>query len=398
MLQSCGLNARLLFPILLATAALAAPKLQAAQPATTASDKPESLAQRRLDAQAQVDDQMRGLTSLGRQDLRDVIAFTIRGTKLAVSTSMPATGTDFDEVKIRQLPGQSRIRVQYLDPQHAIPGDSRRFIQMEYFLLHAPGIVFIHDEFLSDPDLLNISEDLDYNDGSARSVQLVQAAADGPQAVKLYVQDFPPNDQGKLTKFELAAPSVTSMCWQNPRQTNDYLRPIFRRLDQEAAVFAVSRRAAWQVVAADDHPDPDTVAATNAIIANLGAESFSQRERAAADLRKLGQAAAIYLMNDPPANLSLEQEMRVDLFLVPYRPLSPADAQRLANDKTFLIDCLYNNDPALRRLIVNRLENITGRHIDFHPPPQSPDAAVAALFDQLIGPATRPAATQKDSQ
>ena len=358
-------------------------------PARGDGEKPETLAQRRQDAQRQVADQMRGLTSLGEQDMEEVLSFSIQGTKIVATTSMPATGPDFDAVKVRHLSGQSRVRVQYGDGRTGVASDRRRFIQMEYFDMQAPGTVLVHDQLLSDPDLLNISEDLDYNDGSARSVQLVQSAAEGPEAIKLYVEDFPPNDQGKMGKYELSAPSFTAMCWEHPGEANEYLRPIFRRLGEEAALFAVGPRAAWQVMADDRPVDPATAAATDAVMKDLGAESFSQRERAAAELRKLGEKAAIYLMKQRPGNLSLEQEMRVDLFLVPYRPLSADQVTRLGRDPTFLIDCLYNNDAALKKLIVRRLEKITGREIDFDAVSKSNDAAVASLIDRVVGSSTR---------
>src|SRR5580658_1779630 len=214
--------------------------------AGAADDKAESLDQRRQDARAEVDQQMQGLTFLGEHDLKEVVSFSVEGTKLVPSTAMPATGPYFGAVKIRQLPGDARVRVQYIGGQRPIGGldNGRRFFQMDYFDLTVPGTVEVHDQILSGPEPVNVAEDTEFLDGRRRTVQLVQAGPEGPEALRLYVQDFPVSDSDKITEYKVFAPSVTALCWDHPREADEYLRPMFRRLGQEIVLFGVDPKAA----------------------------------------------------------------------------------------------------------------------------------------------------------
>lgn len=62
--------------------------------------------------------------------------------------------------------------------------------------------------------------------------------------------------------------------------------------------------------------------------------------------------------------LSLEQNLRLDEVISRFKPLREAEAERLRNDGQFLLDCLYGDDPSIRRLALQRLREIVDKPID----------------------------------
>jgi hypothetical protein len=177
----------------------------------------------------------------------------------------------------------------------------------------------------------------------------------------------------------------------HPSEVNTYLRPIFRMLGQEQTVFQVDPKTAYQVFSPAWKTDAATIAATDAAVAGLRADSYSDREAAMNRLRRLGEPAALYLMNVDSRSWSIEQAMRVDLFLAPYLPLNDQTAAQLRTDPDFLLDCLYDSEAQIRRLALDQLRDVTGKSIDLNP-----DLSGRALVDAVtkLRLAISPAATQ----
>jgi hypothetical protein len=159
---------------------------------------------------------------------------------------------------------------------------------------------------------------------------------------------------------------------------------------------------AWQVLAGNDRPDPQLTERVKAILAKLDADDFRVRENALEELKKLGQPAASVLSKMDRSKLSLQQSSGVESFLSESAPLAPSESAHLADDRDFLLDVLYNDDPALVKLAIERLSKAAGRSIAFNvkADPAARAEAIAKLREEVV-PSTlpkAPAASQPTSR
>jgi hypothetical protein len=239
---------------------------------------------------------------------------------------------------------------------------------------------------------------------TARVLGSVQLIEDGPQSplgaanaqnpVRLFVHRINELTQQEEVKLKLTAPTFSALVQAHPAECEQYLRPIFRELDQESAVFAPTLTAAWQVLADDVTPDPTVAARVEAALTELDSDDFQRREAASHALRKLGEPAALVLMKRDRKKLSLAQSSAVDTFLAGYLPLSPPAARQLGGDIGFLLDTQYCDSPQLRTLAAERMKKLLGRPDGIDP--LAPDATrlaqVARARAALLGapPATSP--------
>jgi hypothetical protein len=206
------------------------------------------------------------------------------------------------------------------------------------------------------------------------SVQLIQDAPPSPgdpppstDPVRLFItRDNDVTDQSEVN-MKLAGPTFVELCRDHPLEMQQYLRPIFHDLGQEATVFAPNPAAVWQSLAEDWKPDDALSQRVRAAIAKFDAEDFQERQSASHDLREIGEPAALTLMQMDRSKMSPGQSSGIDTFLAPYLPLSPQDAKRLGKDVTFLLDGQYCSDLPLRKIAAARLAKLTGKPIGFDP-------------------------------
>jgi hypothetical protein len=268
-------------------------------PAAALAQSPPDIAALKQAAAQQVEQEMHGLPSLGVRDLGDVISIHVERGKLVPTTSLPVTGPASHTITLSGLSGVARVQV--LGSETVRTAGAKKFLQLYYRDLNvaapAAGEAAPIDEYTEitcTPESVLVFQGGDEPDGGVWSVQLVQTAADGPRAVTLYIQlpgGKPPRRFSDATVADLAI--------DYPKEVDAYLRPIFRLFHQEQAAFAVDPKAAYQVLGDLWKTDPPTLAAVNrvsadadAAVAALGADSYADREAAAAKLKALGQPAA----------------------------------------------------------------------------------------------------------
>lgn len=174
------------------------------------------------------------------------------------------------------------------------------------------------------------------------------------------------NDGGPdgFININLAEKDFSTLRRLHHAETERWLRPILRELHQESA-FAADPAAAWQILL-DDWPANDSLSATvSEKIRALDADNFHVRQKAANDLEKLGRDGAQALLKLDRSGLTSEQNLRIDEVIARFKPLTDAEAKRLAADPGFLLDCLYGDDAIVRKLALARLSRLTKRKIDF---------------------------------
>jgi hypothetical protein len=263
-------------------------------------------------------------------------------------------------VKLTDMPGIATLQIGVSVKTRF---DPRQFMQFNYCDPSEPGTILVRTQVDCNPEFVHVSQERELPTDLPWSVQFVQADQAGPQAVTLYLQIPSAAQQSLLSTRKLTAGSLAELTREHPAEINAYLRPIFRLLKSEPTVFRVDEKAAFQVLADLSRDDPATIAAADRAVADLGADSYPDREAAMARLAALGEPAALYLMRARPHDLRPEQAMRLDLFLAPYRPLDDLLVRRMKSQADFLLDCLYCDDPAIQRLALEQLSRVTGRTI-----------------------------------
>jgi hypothetical protein len=160
----------------------------------------------------------------------------------------------------------------------------------------------------------------------------------------------------------LSAGSFEELLRKYPGPTAKYLAPVFRDFGQDAAVFAVDPRVAWQLF--PDAVDPDEAMASRvlALLDRLNVDDFRQREAAAVELAELGGPAMLVLGELDRATLTGEQNARIDTLLAGYRRLDAAEAAALLEDPEFLLRCFtYCEDRPARAAAARALGQVLAR-------------------------------------
>jgi hypothetical protein len=334
--------------------------------ATTQPLTPQQiLAEARASARINIEREMKGLASLGRRSLGQVIRFKLQDECLYPLCDLNVSDDAPYRVQLNELPGMTKVQVLTNRTLHSA-GD-QRLPQFYYRDVSVPGQIVVYTEVTSTLSYIFVSQSGESLDQSW-SVQLRQPDVDGPpESVSLYIQIVPETTGADSLNEHVTALSLGDLCRTHPSETDQYVRPMFRLLRQEQSVFIVDERTAYQVFSPDLKTDLRIAAATDAAVGGLRADSYAEREAAMNALRRLGEPAAIYLMNTHSRPWSVEQAMRVDLFLAPYRPLSDEIADQCRSDPDFLLDCLYGSDVPIHRLALNQLRIVAGNKINFDP-------------------------------
>jgi hypothetical protein len=247
-----------------------------------------------------------------------------------------------------------------------------------------PGSMSIFTTISSIDGRVQLSRDFESSNvlGSTQLIQDAPAMPGEPSQdidpVRLFITRTNQVTQQPEVNLKLSAPTFVALCRAHPAETQEYLRPIFHDLGQEAAVFSPDPAAVWQVLADDWKPDDALNNSVDEAIAKFNAEDFRVRQSAAHSLHELGEPAALALMHTDRSKFSAAQSSGVDTFLAPYLPLSPDEATRLGKDRDFLLDSQYCGDLALRKLAAARLARVTGRPLEFDPAADD-DARVAQI-------------------
>jgi hypothetical protein len=346
------------------------------------------------------------LPQVKADSVQRLVKFFVEENMLAAKTELPVG----DQQQARVIvPGLSGIvRLQRYGPQDNADENAGRNFQLIQRDMTGPGAGDVFTTVSAVGGRLNVSRDAEAND-VVWNIQLIQdpppPAGTQPDEdpVRLLIHRTGPANANDLD-LKLSAKSFVELRRKNPREVNQYFRPIIRDLKQEAAVFGVPAPVAWQVLGTNYQPDAQMAQRVSAIVAKLDADNFRERENALDELKKLGQPAAIVLSGMDRSKLSLQQSSGVESFLAEFAPLAPSESERLVNDKDFLIDVLYNDDPTLQKLALGRLSKLTGRKLQLDP--NLDDAAradaIAKLRDELMpspasAPTPQPATRMLDS-
>ncbi|MDB5326570.1 MAG: hypothetical protein JWM57_2139 [Phycisphaerales bacterium] len=251
------------------------------------------------------------------------------------------------------------------------------------------------------PDYLQLVRDTETLT-STRSVTLMQsrmfADASG-DPVRLSVKDAPKEDgRPAPPTVMLSAPTFSDLVRDHPAAVRDALLPILRDLGAAGVLRGSDPARAWQALGSALPADTKVAAQIDALLKQLDADDFAQREKAEAAMEALGPPAAVEIRRRDLAKLSPDARSSVENALRKSEPLTPARADQLGHDVPFLLDTLLLDDPHLTAAAAKRLAEITGKPIDLPADltPAERERRIAA-YTATLGPATQPAPATRES-
>jgi hypothetical protein len=371
-------------------AAPAAPEAAASEPAAT--QESDSAKTRKAREQ-----ELKAMPVARVAAMRDVVQFAIENDDLIVRTSIPTT--DGSAVVIGDRPTLMSVAAHHPEGVQGSPYVPMYFMLINHEYPPAGGVSIAHVNVVG--QRVQVSRNLaDEGEHNLFNVDLIQDDAfleEGDDRVRFYVQVIRGGEE-QLVDLKLSAPNITELRRKYPVETMRYLEPIFREFGQASVLFQVNNKAAWQVLggAATTKPSPELSAKVDALLVKLDADDAREREAALAELEKIGQPAALLLMQRDRKGLSEEQRARVETFLAPYKPLTDDEAGKMRGDAEFLLMALSSDDDALAALALERLKQVAKQPITFDLATSGPTRteAIAALRAKLLPAATQPATTR----
>jgi hypothetical protein len=346
----------------------------AALGATTAPDVDNDPVAFIADSQ-KVLDAGKSLPLLPAKNISQVVRFSEEGGMLTIDWPLLHSGPQTGRIPLTDLPGQATVACH----GGALPGKPV-YPTFEYWDLTQPDHLVRHLQVFSSPTFLWVFQDTEGVHDYLKTVSLHEniVPTDSPP-VTLRIQIIDPLHPPR--NIVLSANTLDELLLTHHEEFERYLRPMFSMFHQENAVFMMDDRIDWQVLAADWHSPADMAAKVNAIIIRFDSTEFAQRQNAEKDLQALGEPAALFLRTANRQNWSAEQTARVNAFLAEYFVLTDEQAQGLASDRDFLLECLGSDDADIRAAAVKHLDSVLGRKIDYilAQPPAERSRSISAL-------------------
>lgn len=198
--------------------------------------------------------------------------------------------------------------------------------------------------------------------GVTTSLQVREARAIAPGMPRVTFRSSQPGQPTATTQ----ADNINLLFANNRTMLDRQLRPALRRVGAEA-ILAPDATTAWQVFIDGWTPDPALQQRVTALLPALNDDDFTIRERAAADLEKLGRDGALAAFKLDRKPLTPQQNALIDRLLTPYFVLAHEDVRTLREDRGFLTDCLLVSDPVVVQQALGRLRKLTGKPLPFDP-------------------------------
>jgi hypothetical protein len=170
-------------------------------------------------------------------------------------------------------------------------------------------------------------------------------------------------ENGELSRTLLTArgPSIVEMWARHQYEMERYVSPVFKKLTRRHLLGpgAGEVYAAFPAVKADERAYRELCS----IVPHLDDPDASKREAASARLMAMGRPGVLCALRIDGKLLTPEQGARLEEFVNAHRRRAGVRTVRL--DGPFLIDCLEDEDPAVRVAAKRELERLTERTYAF---------------------------------
>jgi hypothetical protein len=166
---------------------------------------------------------------------------------------------------------------------------------------------------------------------------------------------------------------------EHPEAVRRYLLPALRKLTDQP-ILRPGAADAYRVFTGIP-ADPKVTGRLHELLPVLTAEAPEVRERATRELFALGRDGALAAMRFDPELLVPEQATRLGELIMAHSRMSIEDPEEAARDVQFLIDCLEDDDRAVRVAAADALERHLSRKLSFNP--DLPAGQREAFADEL---------------
>jgi hypothetical protein len=189
-------------------------------------------------------------------------------------------------------------------------------------------------------------------------------------------------DEARLTvglgdnRRSLRGANLAQLRIEHAEVVDRYLRPVLRKLDAESVLVPSAKVATIALAEPMKAEQLKRIVAQR--VAELDADSYSDRQAATDALRALGPQAADALREVDQTKLSEEQRSRLNTVLDDFKNVQLPDLSDLRNNRHFLLDCLLIDDADVR---VRALE-VLRKNVD-HPVTFDVDADPAARAEAV---------------
>lgn len=354
----------------------------------------------KLELKQLAEQQAKSLPTTRAASVESLAKFSIEDQHLHLRTTMPPTDGERMRVEVPGLNGLTFLQVR------GEPMAGRPYLPEMFMLVHEdytrPDAVVSITHVSINPSHLTVARDTDFGNEALLTVQMIQSGqylAEGEDMVHFRVNGTR-EKEGREINLHLTAPSIVELVRRYPTETAQYLEPIFSDFGQADVLFRVNPQTAWQVLGTAVDADPQMKKKVITLLKQLDADEPDQRAAAAAELKKIGQPAALVLMRQDRSGLSEEQKMQIDAFLEPYRPLKDEEAAKMRKDPRFLLLALAADDVELRKLALEQLQKVGGEQVEFdvQADAEARSQAITKLRARLLTPATQPAGATSTKQ
>src|SRR5439155_23666333 len=111
-------------------------------------------------------------------------------------------------------------------------------------------------------------------------------------------------------------------------------------------------------------PDPAAAKKLEDLLIRLEADDYPARDKASKELHALGAPAVLAVLRRDLSDLSAEAKNRLDLFLANHSNMLLDDPRAPLTDGAFLLDCLDDDDAAVRAAGKAALEKLIAKPIE----------------------------------
>jgi hypothetical protein len=194
-------------------------------------------------------------------------------------------------------------------------------------------------------------------------------------------------------QFQATAQTMQQLIAEHPQEVRQYLVPLIHNLTGR---FLLHPGPSDVYRLFDSIPaDPAVMTKLDAILGRLESDNYAERNKAGKELASKGPPFVLAALRRDPADLSAEAKNHLEQFIAKNSNATLDNLAAARKDRSLLLDCLEDEDPAVRSAAKTALEKAIGKSIDFETNLESDERlqAVDALrkkYDTHVRPTTRP--------
>jgi hypothetical protein len=300
---------------------------------------------------------------VGEHDLFDLVRYTWTDGWLDVEFLLPVDWAGPEAVRT-DIKGSNATWIWKISA-HRDGGDARslseRVVELQYRDAgsentdgHTRATLYSHDGYLMISGRLR--------QGDENIVVFYRGRTGGQAELEAYVQE-----DCALTRTLLTArgENLERMAAAHPEEVERYFTPLLRKISRTNLLGP----GATDVYATfpEIHADDGIVSRVEQLLPVLDSPDVRDRERATRELALLGRQAVLAAMRWDKTALSPEQAGRLQQLVESHRRRRAQPVESAHTDLTLLIECLSDDDLAVRTAAKDAIETLLGHAIAFDP-------------------------------